>query len=238
MSLISLFVLFFVTNYLVEAQTYTLRSSPNPDLEKFGDYSDTLIRTAIFSSLSGRIPKTDKRYNSYAEALKLMADRNSFTLIELGTAREGEGSCGGDGCSTPIFAHFSFLTGRHFTSIDISEKNCERAREAIRLYADNAQVIKSDSVEYLKEYKRPIDFLYLDSVDYDFRNPRVSQEQNLKEIKAAYENLHKYSIILMDDCTLPGGGKCKLAANFLLENGWEKLVDSYQIIFIHSTSIL
>ncbi|CAG9320259.1 unnamed protein product [Blepharisma stoltei] len=224
--------------YAITTENYVLSDSPNPDFEKFGEYSNAILRSSIFLALSGRISKEDKRYPTLTEVLKLMVDRNSYTLIEAGTAREGEGSCAGDGCSTPIFAHFSYLTGRNFISVDISEKNCEKSRQAIRPYADNSKVIKSDSIAFLKEFRDPIDFLYLDSVDYDFKNPKVSQEHSLKEIKAAYGKLHEHSIILLDDCTLPGGGKCKLAAEFLLKNGWEKLIDSYQMVFIHTESII
>lgn len=50
---------------------------------------------------------------------------------------------------------------------------------------------------------------YLDSFDFDISNPLPSQKHHLKEIEAAYDKLTDNSVVMIDDCDLPGGGKGK-----------------------------
>jgi len=49
----------------------------------------------------------------------------------------------------------------------------------------------------------------------------ASQEHHLKEIKVIEEKLHGKSLILIDDCDKPGGGKGKLVISYLKERGWK-----------------
>ena len=58
------------------------------------------------------------------------------------------------------------------------------------------------------------------------------QEHCLKELEAALPNLHKKSIVLIDDNNLAGGGKPRLAREWLLDNGWELLIDYQQTLWI------
>ena len=74
--------------------------------------------------------------------------------------------------------------------------------------------------------------MYLDSLDYDLDNPLPAQEHCFNEIKAAYEKLTDDSIILIDDCNLPGGGKGKLAIEWLVDQGWVLLIYKYQAILV------
>jgi hypothetical protein len=78
----------------------------------------------------------------------------------------------------------------------------------------------------------PIDFLYLDSYDYEWNNPSPSQEHHLREIQAAFPRLHENSVVMIDDCALPQGGKGKLAIEYLKERGWKILLEQYQTILI------
>ena len=71
--------------------------------------------------------------------------------------------------------------------------------------------------------------------DYDRKDAAVikaSQEHHLAEIKAAEAKLHDKSIVLIDDCKLSGGGKGRLAIDYLCSRGWKILVNSYQVILI------
>ena len=86
---------------------------------------------------------------------------------------------------------------------------------------------------YLQAFEPTIDLLYLDSYDYDKRDPEVikaSQEHHLNEVKAAESNLHDKSVILIDDCNLPGGGKGRLVIDYLLERGWQVVMSKYQVV--------
>lgn len=59
-----------------------------------------------------------------------------------------------------------------------------------------------------------------------------SQEHCLKEIQTAMPWLNEKSIILIDDNTLPGGGKGRLARQYLLDEGWLILLDYHQSLWI------
>lgn len=60
------------------------------------------------------------------------------------------------------------------------------------------------------------------------------QEHCLKEMKAVEKNLHPKSIVLIDDNQLPGGGKPRLAKEYLAEQGWVCLMDFQQSLWIRS----
>lgn len=60
-----------------------------------------------------------------------------------------------------------------------------------------------------------------------------SQEHCLNEIKAAAPALRKNSIVLIDDANLLGGGKPRLAKEWLSEHGWHVLLDSFQTLWIY-----
>lgn len=202
------------------------------------------IATLIFSSfpaytnpvknkyLSQRISPSDKRYDTFVESLRLMEERGAQILVETGTSRGGIRNFAGDGGSTVIFSHYAFDHNALLFSVDIDKQNLKNARLAIP-YNDNVvRFIHSDSIEFLKNFGQPIDFLYLDSFDYDVKNPSLSQRHHLNEIIAAYDWLHSKTIIMIDDCDLPQGGKGKLAINFLLKRGWKIIKDSYQVILV------
>jgi hypothetical protein len=91
----------------------------------------------------------------------------------------------------------------------------------------------ADSIKYLKAFPQKVDFLYIDSYDYNRNNPEIikdSQDHHLEEIKAIEKKLHENSIILIDDCKLPGGGKGKKAIQYLQSNGWKILMNKYQVL--------
>ena len=119
-------------------------------------------------------------------------------------------------------------------SVDINSEHCQVARDACSLIAQTVEVVQSESVKFLKGFnKGVIDFLYLDSFDYDEDNPDPSQEQHLKEIEAAYDKLHRRSVVMIDNCRLPYEGKCRLVKRFLERRGWKLKMNKYQQIFVY-----
>ena len=58
------------------------------------------------------------------------------------------------------------------------------------------------------------------------------QNHCLNELLFALPKLHNKSIILIDDAMLAGGGKPKLAKEWLFDNGWECILDSQQTLWI------
>ncbi len=180
--------------------------------------------------LDNRIQVNDKRYGSFLFCLELLQERNAQVLVETGTARWGEGCYWGDGGSTVIFGQWAFDHHVQLYSVDISSRAINNAKHATKPYAENIHFIRGDSVEFLEDFNQPLDFLYLDSFDFVKNDPDPSQQHHLREIIAAYPCLHQNSLVMIDDCHLPYGGKGKLVIEFLLSEGWEVLYDGYQTI--------
>lgn len=147
----------------------------------------------------GRIENENKRYVTFLGALEILKDRNAKILHETGTARDGVRNFTYDGGSTIIFADWAYHNDAILYSVDINPGAVESAKEATQQYSTNSHVICEDSIKFLKEFNQPIDFLYLDSYDFDFNNPNPSQEHHLRELVAAYPKLHQQSIVMIDD---------------------------------------
>ncbi|WP_068471337.1 class I SAM-dependent methyltransferase [Candidatus Protochlamydia phocaeensis] len=184
------------------------------------------------SYLADRIPSTDKRYASLKLALDLMSQRQAKIVVETGTARCGAQGFIGDGSATLIFGEWALDHGSLLYSVDINPDAITAARMSIGPYNPNVQLVCQDSIAFLSQFNQSIDFLYLDSFDYDIFNPGPSQEHHLKEILAVYPKLTDNSVIMIDDCDVPGGGKGALVIPYLIDKGWKVLYSGYQVILI------
>lgn len=183
--------------------------------------------------LENRIKKSDKRYFSFLTILKLLEQVEAKTLVETGTARYGDKNFESEGGSTIIFGDWA---AQHddcmLYSVDITSLSIGNAKNATKLYAEHIQFFCQDSLEFLEHFDQPIDFLYLDSYDFSAYDPEPSQAHHLQEIIAAYPLLHKKSIVMIDDCDLPFGGKGKLVIEYLLSQGWVIFSKGYQVILV------
>ncbi len=175
----------------------------------------------------------DMRFPTYQRALELMEERNVKTIVETGCTRlQGRIAFTGDGGSTVILGSWARDHDAHVYTVDISQKNIENAQLLTEPIKSHITYTVLDSVAYLEQFDKQIDFLYLDSFDFEADNPVSSQEHHLKEIEVAYEKLSDNAIILIDDCALPHGGKGKLAIEFLLNKGWKIERKHYQVLLI------
>ncbi len=118
--------------------------------------------------LENKIPYDNHRYRTFAIALDLLSDRKAAIIVETGTSRYGLSNCLGDGCSTIIFAEWARNNGGKLYSVDINAINLQNAAEALGDLRPIVHLVHSDSIEFLKNFNQPIDFLYLDSYDLDF----------------------------------------------------------------------
>lgn len=59
-----------------------------------------------------------------------------------------------------------------------------------------------------------------------------SQEHCLNELLASLDKLAHKCAILIDDCDLPGGGKGRLAKDWLLKNNYTCVLDLYQSLWL------
>lgn len=159
-------------------------------------------------------------------------------MVETGTQRVIDDP---GGCGTLLFGAFCNRYGKKLFTVDINPLNIQVSREATREFKDCITYVTMDSVKFLTEFNEKIDLLYLDSLDcpFDYENPsRVldateAQTHNLNELKAAYDKLHKGSILLMDDNNFENGGKTRLSKRFLLETGeWQCILDHGQTLWV------
>ena len=110
--------------------------------------------------------------------------------------------------------------------------------------SDRTTVYCRDSVEFLWELdeRNKIDFLYLDSYDFEPDNPVPSQLHHIKELCAVMKNLKKGTLIAVDDhlntpnfdeyrSTLAQGGKARFVEDFMKNIDAELLHDGYQIVW-------
>ena len=82
-----------------------------------------------------------------------------------------------------------------------------------------------------------MDFLYLDSYDYDkhdIAEQQISQQHHLRELQAIESRLHEQSVVLIDDCQLQGGGKGKLVIDYMRNQGWYVDTNAYQVILMRT----
>jgi hypothetical protein len=187
--------------------------------------------------LKDRIKEHDKRYDSFFIVLELLNQKNAKILLETGTARCGESNFIGDGGSTVIFGHWARDHSSNLYSVDIDPRAVVEAQRATQEYSEFVNITCCDSVEFLEKFDKPVDFVYLDSYDFDESNPCPSQNHHLREIIAIYPMLHENSIVMIDDCGLPHGGKCSLVIPYLLERGWKIYDLRYQVILVRDDTV-
>jgi len=176
----------------------------------------------------------DMRRGTFEKALRLLEDRQIKTIVETGTARGGDLAFTGDGGFTIIFGYWCFLNQADLYSVDIEERAIQRARTMVSEWETNIHFFQDDSVHFLENFAKPIEFLYLDSFDFDRNDPEPSQLHHLREIEAAYEKLTENAVVMIDDCGLPHGGKGKFVIDYLKNKGWKIYAQGYQVIMLRS----
>jgi SAM-dependent methyltransferase len=176
----------------------------------------------------------DSRRVTFEAVLHLIEQRGVKTVLETGTARGGHLAFDGDGGFTIFFGLWCALNDVHLYSVDISPVAIQNARTMVGQFEKNVHLVVDDSIHYLQQFDKPIDFLYLDSFDFDKENYRLSQLHHLHEIDIAYEKLSPHAVVMIDDCGLPNGGKGRFVIEYLLHRGWEIYMQDYQVIMIRS----
>ncbi|MDH3334610.1 MAG: class I SAM-dependent methyltransferase [Gammaproteobacteria bacterium] len=197
-----------------------------------------LVRYKTLAPLLPRRYNFGKRRDTLREVLRLLDERGATTLLETGVARMGLEKSKGDGASTIVFGLWAKQNGAHLYSVDIDPEATERAGQAVAKMdlSDSVTLVTSDSVAYLDEFTDTVDFLYLDSYDYHKTDTAIqiaSQDHHLKEIKAIEGCLHEGTVILIDDCDMPNGGKGKLVIERLTAKGWKVHMSEYQVVLVH-----
>ena len=159
------------------------------------------------------------RAKMFELVLRLIDTRQCKTIVETGTAR-GPKPFNGDGGFTPIFGYWCTLNSAKLYSVDIKPDAIKNALNLIKEFSNNVHLFLDDSVHFLENFDKTIDFLYLDSFDFDSNNPVPSQLHHLREIQTAYDKLAPNAVVMIDDCGLPHGGKGKFVVEYLQKKGW------------------
>ena len=161
------------------------------------------------------VPK-NIRFNSFKFALEEALKRNLKVIVETGVARGKQKFLffskinWKDGMSTLMFSEYAHHVSGHLYACDINKKNINNAKKFTKKFEDKVTFCLDDSVLFLKNFDKKIDFLYLDSLDGFYKN---SSEHQLNEIKFAIDKLHEKSLVLLDD----KGQKTNLSIKFMIE---------------------
>ena len=153
-------------------------------------------------------------------------------IIETGTYRE-ENNYTGDGCSTLLFDNYVHHHGGTLLSIDIDPQACELARSNTK----HAEIIQSDSVEYLGLLDGKCDLLYLDSYNItDWNDDWAPASHHHKELFAAKNIITAGTLIVIDDNIITPYnkrlGKGRLVYELMDALEIEPVIDGYQVGWI------
>ena len=171
------------------------------------------------------------RFNSFEFALIEAQKRNHKTLVETGVARGKKKFFffskinWKDGMSTMIFSDYARYINGTLTSCDIDKKNIDNAKKFTKLNKEFITFVVDDSINFLNNFNKKIDFLYLDSLDGQFEG---ASKHQLEEIKIAKKYLHNQSLVLLDD----KGDKTKLSIDYMLENNFKILNETREQVLL------
>ena len=141
-----------------------------------------------------------KRRATLRATLRLLEARNARCLVETGTARNGLESSKGDGASTIVFGLWAKQNQGRLYSVDIDPDAVENSQLAVDEMGlgQSVNLICTDSIQFLRIYSDPVDFLCLDSYDYsrdDIEIQKASQQHHVSEffgqIQQSKINLHR-----------------------------------------------
>lgn len=192
-----------------------------------------------------------RRRDSFRSAFDYLAKKRSHghLIIETGCTRLPD-NWGGDGQSTFLFDRFASEFAGQVFSVDNDPSACAYARSIV---GPAATVTAEDSVPFLRRLGRDlvkagrqVDLLYLDSRDWEPKNPHPSAIHPLKELCAIAPALGLGTLVMVDDCvrTLDGvytgsggfaveydhgiGGKAAYVAQYFQQIGIPTFFEGYQ----------
>ena len=174
------------------------------------------------------------RYSSYKFALNEAYKRNHKILVETGVSRGKKKFLffskpnWKDGMSTLIFGNYANYVNGELYSCDIEKKNIDNAKLFTSKFSKNINFVNDNSITFLKNFNKKIDFLYLDSLDGKFDGASVHQ---LNEIKAAEDKLNTNSLVLLDD----KGSKTNLSIDYMLSKKFNIINETNEQVLLSYT---
>lgn len=228
----------------------------NNDLKKYKD----LLDLGSYEGL--RYTDLEKsRYNSFKYCLDFLDKREESVILELGTSRsfvDGKfPGCNlddvqywnpkdfsfwdwGAGCFTLVFGMLAKY--KQLITVDLINSHINRCKimtDSLDIKCDH---IISDSLNFLRNTDKKFDLIYLDTGDMWPIEPTCNLQLLEVKLILGRDLLKKDGILLIDD-VLNGTprdmgdisnkfGKSEKSIPYLLENGFEKIFDGYQYIFV------
>lgn len=169
-----------------------------------------------------------------------MLQREGKTIVETGTVRM-KNDWAGAGMATLLLGAYCHKYQCRLWTVDLDPAAIKLAKQLTRNVQSAITYVLADSITFLQDFDRPIDLLYLDSMDCPPHDSepdllRSSQEHQYGELIAAWDKLHAGSIVLLDDNNFSNGGKCRLSNAMLATAGWTCVLAEKQVLWIWDSS--
>jgi len=189
------------------------------------------LQFSCTTPLLAKKPKREHPKEYIKKALDIFKARKGKTIVEIGSMRDpvphpvDNGSCKNciQGHSTMWWA----LTGMDVYTVDINPENTNIVNTICKNFK-HVHAITQDGIAFLKEFKQPIDLLFLDAWDADEGTPFA--EKHLEAYMAAKPNLHNQSLILIDDTDLKDCGKGRLVIPQAIQDGYKVIFTGRQTL--------
>ena len=229
-------------------------------MEQYKEYMDGAFAPYYtdeqFIESYGRIPKF--RYDTFKYCWDWIQEKELKTIVELGTSRsfvDGKyPGCNSDdikfwepdnpeiwdwsaGCFTRVFGELIQGTDIDLITVDLMSTHIARSR-AMTQDLENIEYFSMSSEEFLMSGDGKIDFLYMDTGDVTPIEPTARLHLRESEILVENDLISDNGLILIDDVRNiqsksqdPSDyGKAKYSIPYLQENGFEVIMDEYQVL--------
>lgn len=236
-------------------------------IDKYKNYMDMAFDKWIeypdeWINYFGRKPQL--RYYSLKYCWDYVLKYNLKNIVELGTSRSfvdgAYDGCNMDdikfwepnnpsiwdwsaGCFTKVIGECIQNTDIQLTTVDMSLSHIYRCKHMTH-DLNNIEYAVSKSEDFLQNYNKKIDFLYLDTGDV---TPiEFTANLHLREAKIIVEKdmMSNNGIILIDDVRNLAAkkqninesdyGKAKYSIPYFIDNGWKIVIDEYQVVLIRN----
>lgn len=165
-------------------------------------------------------------------SLELLKYTNNQVVVEIGGMRQNMNHtldefnpvCCNDGHSSEFWSSRESL---EVYSVDINPA-CIEFYSNLKNRKNNFNYFIGDGIDYLTNFNKKIDLLYLDAWDVHEGSPYA--EKHFEAFLKSQDKLSKKHIISIDDTDIMKGGKGKLLIPYLLKNEYYILASGRQTI--------
>jgi len=206
----------------------------------------------------GRVPLS--RYYTFRYCIDAIRENNFETIVELGTSRSfvdgAYEGCNSDdikywypndmekwdwsaGIFTYVFGEEIKGSDAVLHTVDLMSSHIERSKIITKKFKKNIEYHVSSSEDFLNNFDGKIDLLYLDTGDMNPIEPTAELQLRESMIVVERNLINPGGIILIDDVRNPAPkkygeksdfGKAKYSIPYLVSNGFDLVMDEYQVI--------